>query len=182
MKCKEFEDLFSDYLEGTLNQAAKEELEAHLEGCKRCRYRLQGMKALMSRLGALGVAEPSKGLEARLWRRLRREPLKRGRRRILSTTPALAALLIFVAAGSFLLFGSPYQRSHRISQADIVNIRTLRSQITRVRDRSPSAYQAGEVGFSLERFKSPEDSLSEERARYILPVISNRRQVESTSF
>lgn len=180
MNCKELEELSSNYIEGTLNQAAKEEVEAHLEVCIRCRDRLQRMRALMGRLNDLEMVEPSSGFEARLWSQLRRKSPKGGYRRVLSPAPALAVILIFVAAGYLFLSHSPGQRSYRISEADIVNIQPAGSQI--LGRGAGFGYQTKGVGVSLERFKPPGDSLSERGTRYILPVITNRPQGESTSF
>ncbi len=180
MKCKEWEELFSDYIEGNLNLVVKEEVEAHLKGCSRCNHRVEQMRTLMGRLHDLEMVEPSPGFEAKFWSRLRRESLKRSYHQILSPIPALAALLILVATG-YLLFSSPSPRkSHLISEADIVNVQPSGGQA--IGGETRWGYRTGESGVSLERFQSPADTLSKGRTRYVLPVISNRPKVEFTSF
>ncbi len=178
MNCKELEELLSGYIEGTLNQAVAEEVEAHLAGCSRCREKMHQMRALVGRLKDLEMVEPSAGFEARLWGQLRRESSPRSRGWVFSPISALAALFLLVAAGYLFLSRPPQRRSYLISEADIVNIHPSANQLL----GTGSDYQTREAGISLERFKPPEDSLSEGRTRYILPVISNRPQVEATSF
>lgn len=178
MKCKELEELFSDYLEGTLNQAVQEEVEAHLAICSSCREKLRQMKALKGRLNDLEMVQLSPGFEARLWNQLRRESSPRNHSWVFSPIAALAALFFLVAAGYLFLSRSPQRGNHLISEADIVNISPSVSQLL----EGGFNYQTREMGVNLERFRPQVDSLSQGRTRYILPVISDRPQVEATSF
>jgi len=178
MKCKELEELLSDYLEGNLNPAVEEEVDAHLAGCSRCREKMRGMRALMGRLNDLEMVEPSAGFEARLWGQLRRESSPRSRGWAFSPLSALAALFLLVAAGYLLLSRPPLPRSYLISEADVVKIRPSVNQLL----GADSDYRTREAGVSLGRFRPQGDSLSQGRTRYVLPVISNQPQVEATSF
>lgn len=178
MKCKELEELLSDYIEGTLNQAVAEEVETHLAGCSKCREKAQQMRALMGGLNDLEMVEPSAGFEARLWGQLRRESSPRSHRWAFSPISALAALFLLVVAGYLFLSRPPQGKSYLISEANIVNIHPSVNQLL---GTGPD-YQTREAGVNLERFQPPGDSLSQGRTRFILPVISNRPQVEATSF
>jgi predicted anti-sigma-YlaC factor YlaD len=52
-------DLFSDYLDGTLAGAAKNELEQHLHVCIQCRTELEGFRRAVGSLGKLKKSAPA---------------------------------------------------------------------------------------------------------------------------
>jgi hypothetical protein len=53
MTCAEVDDRLDDYLDGTLDEAAFQELELHLHGCDACRERERGLRSLRAQAAAL---------------------------------------------------------------------------------------------------------------------------------
>jgi len=60
--CDEFDAALSDYLEGTLDPAARGTLESHAAGCDRCRALLADVSAITTAAAALPDLEPSRDL------------------------------------------------------------------------------------------------------------------------
>jgi len=60
--CDEFDAALSDYLEGTLDPAARATLESHAAGCDRCRTLLADVSAITTAAAALPDLEPSRDL------------------------------------------------------------------------------------------------------------------------
>jgi len=60
--CDEFDAALSDYLEGTLDPAARATLESHAAGCDRCRALLADVSAITTAAAALPDLEPSRDL------------------------------------------------------------------------------------------------------------------------
>ncbi len=54
MTCKDFENLATDYLEGTLTSTRRQEFEAHLATCPKCQKYLAEMRALIEASHKLG--------------------------------------------------------------------------------------------------------------------------------
>jgi anti-sigma factor RsiW len=79
------------YVDGELEREAREQIDAHLQGCPTCREQAQAERALRAQLRALPAPPLPEHLEHALRRRLRREP-----RRVLAlrTLLPLAAVLL----------------------------------------------------------------------------------------
>ncbi len=60
--CDEFDAALSDYLEDTLDPAARATLESHAAGCDRCRALLADVSAITTAAAALPDLEPSRDL------------------------------------------------------------------------------------------------------------------------
>lgn len=93
------EGVLHAYLDGELEGSGLRDAEEHLEGCPRCRTRLEEARRLEARVGAtLEELEPAGDPEEARWEIRRRWARRRSdaRRRSLS---AAAALLLFVSAG-----------------------------------------------------------------------------------
>ena len=53
MQCEEVRNQFADYLTGTLNESAEEEVEKHLSSCAGCRHEIEGLRAVWMKLGSI---------------------------------------------------------------------------------------------------------------------------------
>lgn len=60
--CDQFDAALSDYLEGTLDPAARAALESHAASCDRCRALLADVSAITTEAAALPDLEPSRDL------------------------------------------------------------------------------------------------------------------------
>jgi anti-sigma factor RsiW len=60
LTCKEFVEVITEYLDGTLPPAERARVEAHLPGCRGCRAYLSQMRQTIRVVGTLGAppAEP----------------------------------------------------------------------------------------------------------------------------
>src|SRR5947208_9923017 len=104
----------SEYIDGTLPEAERTALEAHLAGCAACRTTLEELRRVVARAQALDDRPPA----ADLWPGIAehigvvslaaRRVDGRGRRRLSFTMPQLAAaavvLALFSAGSTRLLF------------------------------------------------------------------------------
>ena len=68
MKCRRSEELFSDYLEGTLPIPLRADLEDHLRSCPECRSLLACFREVVETLSTLPRPQPSTNLVARILR------------------------------------------------------------------------------------------------------------------
>lgn len=88
-------DVLIGYLEGTLPEAGRRELERHAAGCAECRQLL----AVLAELGAYEAPEVSAGFDAKLYARIAAEQARRPwwsvSWRVLA--PSLAAAVLVVA-------------------------------------------------------------------------------------
>jgi len=69
--------MLSRYLEGELDPAARQDLEAHISGCTRCRELLASLHTTLDELGALELQAPA-GLADSVIEALRAESPERG--------------------------------------------------------------------------------------------------------
>ena len=86
--------VLSRYLEGELDPAARQDLEAHISGCTRCRELLASLQNTLHELGALKLQAPS-GLADSVIEALRAESPERAVRpasRAAAGTPALTVI------------------------------------------------------------------------------------------
>lgn len=73
MNCSGYERQMSDYLDGQLSKAAEDELRFHLNGCPRCRLRMQDMESAMRAVKSLPALSPRPVFEQQLGNLLNRE-------------------------------------------------------------------------------------------------------------
>ena len=66
MACKELVEVLTDYLEGTLADADRRRLEAHIAGCDPCREYIAQMRTTLRAVGLLGAAELDPAARSRL--------------------------------------------------------------------------------------------------------------------
>ena len=112
MKCRRSEELFSDYLEGTLPIPLRNDLEDHLGSCRDCQSLLASFREVVDVLSILPRPQPSTDLVERIMGVTR--PVLRSRR---TASPALPGFVlpkrlnwaVWAAAAAFvaLLFFRP---------------------------------------------------------------------------
>jgi len=66
MNCEQTNSFLEDYLDGYLDEAQRQELEAHLAACQECQTDLDNRNAVLKGLRALPVPRPSPGFEERV--------------------------------------------------------------------------------------------------------------------
>ncbi|MDN5284932.1 MAG: repeat protein [Mucilaginibacter sp.] len=59
MKCEQYQDLFTDYMNKQLTAAGRADLEQHVAGCNDCARELALLKNIWDQLGELKAPEPS---------------------------------------------------------------------------------------------------------------------------
>jgi hypothetical protein len=113
MRCEHIEELLSAFLEGELNPAEKERVEAHLAGCPDCASLLGDLRRTQQALVGFPEVEVSPGLQARL----AAIPVRKKKFSLTfdfvlkpSLQPAFAAGAIFMTLLSFYLF-SPNKKA-----------------------------------------------------------------------
>ena len=57
MRCVEFVDLITDYLEGNISEEQRSRMEHHLEGCAGCRAALEQIRTVVTLTGRLTAAD-----------------------------------------------------------------------------------------------------------------------------
>jgi anti-sigma factor RsiW len=111
MTCTEVDDRLDDYLDGTLDEAAFQELELHLHGCDACREQERRLRSLLAQAAALPrELAPARDLWPDIEKRLgRRTALSfsgaRGVRRAWLAGALAAAAALVVASGLALRGG-----------------------------------------------------------------------------
>jgi hypothetical protein len=71
MRCKQMMEWTNEYLDGTLTDELKQEVEHHLNSCSHCARYLEEMQQVLKLLSAIGEEELPPGFEQRLHHRLR---------------------------------------------------------------------------------------------------------------
>lgn len=66
IRCREIVDFLSDYIDGDLERAVRDEFDKHLNGCSNCRHGLDTMRRTVSLYGRLDVGEIPDDLKERL--------------------------------------------------------------------------------------------------------------------
>lgn len=116
MGCEHAMAVMSEYLDGQLDEAQKEQLENHVMGCERCRMYLSELRAVLELAGELKPEAPDvlpdvmEGLHAQDTP----DPKKR-RSRQLKYAATAAAVLIFGSIVIFKPFGIGQNRSDTLS-------------------------------------------------------------------
>ena len=73
MNCSGYERLMSDYLDGELSKATEDKLRFHLNGCPRCRLRMQDMERAVQTVKRLPAVAPRPTFDQQLRNLLNRE-------------------------------------------------------------------------------------------------------------
>lgn len=73
MNCKNLEAVLFDYLDGTLAETARLNLERHLAGCSGCRERVEGLRSVSQALDRWQAPDVSPWFDQRLQARIRAE-------------------------------------------------------------------------------------------------------------
>jgi len=116
MTCGDYQERFSDYLSGEMDDDQKKTLDEHLAGCMDCRLHFEEVKTVWKELGDLPESEPSPALRSRFYAMLAREKCRQEEKlgfseRFESWISAfwprrpryqLAMALVFLAAGLFV--------------------------------------------------------------------------------
>jgi mycothiol system anti-sigma-R factor len=66
LTCEEVIEKMMEYLDRELDEATREEMDAHLQTCRGCFSRAEFERRLKSRIGATGNAEPPEHFKHRL--------------------------------------------------------------------------------------------------------------------
>ncbi len=93
--CEHIQRQFQAYLDGELEAAEREAVQAHLTECAACRELAASYERLFAALDEPALPEPAPGLPARVMQRV---AMARARRRRLQTLVAAAAVLVVCAA------------------------------------------------------------------------------------
>jgi anti-sigma factor RsiW len=117
MTCERPQELFSAYLEGTLDPAVRRDLEGHLAACPECAAALAGLRRIDAAVAGWPELEPSPALLARL----RAIPAARKKRRFVpdillrpSLQPYFAGAAVLLAVVSFIVLapqGRAFQKA-----------------------------------------------------------------------
>jgi anti-sigma factor RsiW len=59
LRCQEFVELVTDYLDGALSRRERKRVEAHLAGCDGCTAYLQQFRLTIATLGQVAPEEPT---------------------------------------------------------------------------------------------------------------------------
>ncbi|HWF46967.1 MAG TPA: anti-sigma factor [Bryobacteraceae bacterium] len=74
--CTEFEVLLSDYIDGTLSQAVRDEMERHMAGCVPCAEMYQDARAAVKFIGTVRPIAPPPDLITRIAYQAPRGPMR----------------------------------------------------------------------------------------------------------
>ncbi|MEA1986903.1 MAG: hypothetical protein U9N76_05385 [Candidatus Marinimicrobia bacterium] len=77
MKCYNFEEIISDYLEGKISHSTKIEADKHLEQCSVCKSKLEDMKEIVASLNRLPKLKTSDDFNERLMERIEKHKSKK---------------------------------------------------------------------------------------------------------
>ena len=73
MKCEEIESMMVDYLDNTLDQTQKNEIEKHLETCERCLEELKDFREILDKVGSEKMEQPDETLRINFYHMLHGE-------------------------------------------------------------------------------------------------------------
>ncbi|MGH7450756.1 MAG: HEAT repeat domain-containing protein [bacterium] len=159
MICKQVTEMFPDYLLGSVDEAAKSEIEAHLISCASCKEEVESLRALWTKLGTLPVEQPSGALRPRFYamlaayqQGLQHAPLKPHLRDVVNgwlerwwpRQPAFqfAFALLFLIVGVFTGYRLNAPVAHESTEItalrnEVLNMREMVT-LTLLRQQSPS--------------------------------------------
>ncbi len=99
MRCEEFEEYLSDYIEGETSLEQAEKMELHTLQCPACQATVLGVRQVCKQLGHLAQIGPSASFRLGLWPQVQERQAKRQDRRWRTFTWGLAlgvAMLILL--------------------------------------------------------------------------------------
>ena len=105
------QELFSDYLEGTLAEAERGQLAAHLEGCADCRAELEALRTTLRSLSGLRSLPPPENFVRKVEQRIARRSRGRffGQERVLMRIPfewiSFVIIILMLAVYMIMLQG-----------------------------------------------------------------------------
>jgi hypothetical protein len=109
MQCEQLKERLADYWAGTLSQADRHAIEAHVAACEPCRQEAAELGETWRALGTIADEEPSPALEARFHAML--DAWRDGERAATATAIAANAAGAAVASGANVLTMTPVSRS-----------------------------------------------------------------------
>lgn len=121
MRCEEFEEYLSDYLEGETSPEQTEKMALHTLQCPICQATVRGVRQVCHHMGRLAQRSPTASFKLGLWPQLQERQARRQERRwrvlALGLSLGLALLILFwpapqieVEAHEYASWGSsPYQ-------------------------------------------------------------------------
>ncbi|MBF0337898.1 MAG: zf-HC2 domain-containing protein [Nitrospirae bacterium] len=112
--CNETRNSLSKYMDGTLDDASREQVEGHLSQCSTCTQHLQQLQALSHRLSSLGQVKAPDDFHDALRQRMR-QPQRHGMTLGIPVTVAALAMVVVIAFS--VLHREP--RMQRILQEDV---------------------------------------------------------------
>lgn len=99
MRCEEFEEYLSDYIEGEPSLEQAERMELHALQCPACQATVRGVRQVCHQLGQLAQRSPSANFKLGLWPQLqeRQARIQERRWRVLAfgLSMGLALLILF---------------------------------------------------------------------------------------
>lgn len=177
MNCKQVTERFPDYLLGSVDEAAKSDVETHLISCASCKQEVESLRAIWTKLGTLPVEQPSEAMRPRFYAML--EAYQQGLQRAQAAPrlrdvvngwlerwwprqPAFqfAFALLFLVVGLFAghRLNAPTRENGEIValRNEVLNMREMVT-LTLLRQQSPSERLQG-VSW-VQRFDQPNDEL-----------------------
>lgn len=158
MKCEQYRDLFTDFINKDLNIAERENMEQHLAACPGCAEELQAMEQLWNVMGTIETPEPSAHLKVKFQAMLNTykeevaqqkpsflESLKEGWSRIWQMQPQwpmaynLIILVVGLGGGFFYLHNSSANTSNQQLQALNSEVHELKQTMMLSLLENPSA-------------------------------------------
>lgn len=106
MRCEEFEEYLSNYLEGETSLEQAERMELHTLQCPACQATVRGVRQVCQHLGRLALVSPSASFKLGLWPQVQERQARRQERQ----WRALAFGLALGVALFILLWPEPQEQ------------------------------------------------------------------------
>lgn len=112
MKCEELESAIVDYLDNTLDDAHRKEIENHISSCERCMDEIRELQSVLQSISATEMEKPDETLRINFYHMLKSEmnKLKAEDERIekRQSITLWPSLFLKIAAGIALLFAGAF--------------------------------------------------------------------------
>jgi hypothetical protein len=76
MRCEKAQELFSDYCDGTIQNAMRVPLENHINECTSCKKEIEELRAVWHILDSAPVIDPPASLRAMVWQKINTEKIE----------------------------------------------------------------------------------------------------------